>query len=157
MFMRRRLRSIAALAALLVSWTTGPGAAFCVAEEMGPSEDAHHAHAAASAHGAHGMHHVPEPAGEERAPVEAPACPWMAMSGGSGLVASAPALAASPAGPPPLAEHAPPRGAPGGRWWARGGGSCRVASAPALAASSAAPPPLAEYPHPEAVRDQLLA
>ena len=108
MFTRRRLRSIAALAALLVSWTVGPGAAFCVAEEVGPPEDAHHAHAAASAHGSHGMHHAPEPAGEERAPAEAPACPWMAMSGGSCLVASAPALAASMAPPPPLAEYPHP-------------------------------------------------
>src|SRR5215213_9530523 len=108
----RHFRSIAALAALLVSWTVGPGAAFCVAGEMSSADDAGHAHAAramASAHGSHGMHHAPapEPAGGERAPADAPECPWMAMSGGACLAAAAPTVASAMA-PAPQAEYPHP-------------------------------------------------
>lgn len=107
---RRSFRSFAAVAALLVSWTVGPGAAFCVAEEMGPADDGHGAHAMASGHGSHGMHHAPppEPARGEHPPVDAPDCPWMAMSGGACLVAAAPAIAPAPAMGPPRAEYPHP-------------------------------------------------
>lgn len=113
MFFRlRRFRVVAALAALLVSWTAGPGAAFCFGAE-GEMEMPSHGQMEMPSHGqmahsAGGHHHgapAPAPADEGEVPA-APECPWMAMSGGSCLIAP------SPSGPglamaalPPPAEY----------------------------------------------------
>lgn len=106
MFIRpRRFRAAALLAALLVSWTAGPAAAFCLGAQ-GEAEMAADGHAA---HGAAGGHHhgaPPQPpAGGEEAPA-APECPWMAMSGGACLVAPAPPPPRGAAAAlPPAAEY----------------------------------------------------
>lgn len=101
MFIRlRRFRAVAALAALLVSWTAGPGAAFCFGAE-GEMEMSSHGR---MAHGAGGHHHgapAPAPADDGEMPA-APECPWMAMSGGSCLIAP------SPSGPGPAMAALPP-------------------------------------------------
>lgn len=104
MFFRpRRFRAVAALAALLVSWTAGPGAAFCFGAEgeMKMPSQGQAAHGAGHHHGAP----APAPAEDGEMPA-APECPWMAMSGGSCLIAP------SPSGPglamallPPPAEY----------------------------------------------------
>jgi hypothetical protein len=145
-FRRRAPAAIAALAALLVSWTAGPGAALCMpgATEEAAKAAAHlHGHAAAlHGHAAHavavhaaalhghmghgGMHHgapapetQPLPPADEPGRPDAPECPLMVMNSGSCLGA---------------------------------------ATAPALVKSTLADlPPADDYPPPAAVRDQLLS
>jgi hypothetical protein len=106
MFIRlRRIRAVAVLAALLVSWTAGPGAAFCFGMEGEMEMPSHGA-----AHGAVGGNHhgapAPAPADHGDAPA-APECPWMAMSGGSCLIAPAPLTVAPSLAAIPLAAEYP--------------------------------------------------
>ena len=131
-FRRRAPAAIAALAALLVSWTAGPGAALCMpgaAQEAAKAAAHLHGHAAhavvahaAALHGhmGHGgMRHgapVPAPESQPLPPADepgrpdAPECPLMVMNSGSCLgAATAPALVKSTlAGLPPADDYPPP-------------------------------------------------
>ncbi|HEU0052958.1 MAG TPA: hypothetical protein VFQ39_07260, partial [Longimicrobium sp.] len=113
----RRIASAAALAALLVTWTTGVWAACMRGPETTVPASAH-AHAMHGGHGAmrHAAHHAPAPQpGRPRHDPPRhdaqPPCPMMVTTGGSctGPLAGAPSPAAEPVAAAP-AMYAPADG-----------------------------------------------